>query len=60
MKALVCSIVLCVLLAGAAMAADAPGKVTLDAKAMAIKDATDQVSKLAGVSIVLDPAANGP
>lgn len=59
MKALVCAIVLCFVLTGIVVAADAPNKVTLDAKAMTVKDATDQVAKLSGASIVLDPAAKG-
>lgn len=59
MKALVCALILCFVLAGAVAAADAPGKVTLDAKAMTIKDAADQVAKQAGVTVVLDPAAKG-
>jgi hypothetical protein len=58
MKALVCALVLCFVLAGV-VAADAPNKVTLDAKAMTVKDATEQVAKQAGVSIVLDPKAKG-
>jgi len=59
MKAFLCAIILCFLLTGVVMAADAPNKISLDAKALAIKDATAQVSKLAGVSIVLDPKATG-
>ncbi len=58
MKALVCAIVLCFVLACVAVA-DTPNKVTLDAKAMTLKDAADTVSKQAGVSIVLDPKATG-
>lgn len=59
MKALVCAIVLCFVLTGVAAAADAPGKISLDAKALTIKDATDQVAKASGTAIVLDPKAKG-
>lgn len=58
MKALVCAIVLCLALTCVAVA-DTPNKVTLDAKAMTLKDVADNVSKQAGVSIVLDPKATG-
>ena len=58
MKALVCAIVCCLVLAGVA-AADAPNKVSLDAKSMAIKDATDEIARQSGVAIVLDPKAKG-
>lgn len=59
MKALLCAIILCLVLAGAVMAADAAAKITLDAKAMPIKDAADLVAKQAGASIILDPKAKG-
>jgi hypothetical protein len=54
------TIIVCVLVVaiGAAWAADA-GKVTLDAKNMAIKDAVADLAKQAQVSIVLDPKATG-
>ena len=58
MKTLVCAIILCFLLTGIAVA-QAPAKVTLEAKAMAIKDATDEVARQAGAAIVLDPKAKG-
>ena len=58
MKALVCAIVLCFVLTGVVVA-DAPNKVTLDAKAMTIKDATDEAARQSGASIVLDPKAKG-
>jgi len=58
MKACLVAICLCFVLCGIAVA-DAPAKVTLDAKAMAIKDAADSISKQAGVPIVLDPKATG-
>jgi len=58
MKALVCAIVLCFVLTSVVVA-NAPNKVTLDAKAMTIKDATDEVARQSGASIVLDPKAKG-
>lgn len=58
MRTLICAIVLCFVLTGVGLA-DAPNKVTLDAKSMAVKDATDAVAKQAGVAIVLDPKATG-
>lgn len=60
MKAIAAALVLvfCFALAGVA-ATDAPGKVTLKADAMAIKDAADEIAKQAGVPIVVDPSAKG-
>lgn len=58
MKVCMCAIILCFLLTGIAVA-QAPAKVTLDAKAMAIKDATDEIARQSGTAIVLDPKAKG-
>jgi len=60
MKAIAAALVLafCFVHAGSA-AVDAPGKVTLKADAMAVKDAADEIAKQAGVPIVVDPNAKG-
>jgi len=59
MKAVVCAVILCLLVVSSALAADAPKKVTLDVKSMAIKDVVTEISKQAGVAVVLDPKAQG-
>jgi hypothetical protein len=58
MKVCMCAIILCFLLTGIAVA-QGPAKVTLDAKAMTIKDATDEIAKQSQTAIVLDPKAKG-
>jgi len=58
MRVVVCAIILCFLATSAALAADAP-KINLSANALTLKDATDEVAKQAGISIVLDPKAKG-
>lgn len=58
MRVVVFAIILCYVVAGAVAAADPP-KVSLDVKAMSLKDVTDQVAKQASIPIVLDPNAKG-
>jgi hypothetical protein len=58
MKALIYAILICAVLAGMA-AADTPGKLTLDAKAMTLKDAAAEISRQSGAAIVVDPKATG-
>ena len=54
------TIIVCVLVVAAGVAwAEGPGKVSLDVKDMAIKDAMADLAKQAQVSIVLDPKAQG-
>lgn len=57
MKALIYAILVCALLTGIATADTA--KLTLDAKAMPVKDAAAEISRQAGVAIVVDPKAGG-
>lgn len=58
MRVVVCSIIICFLLASVAFAADAP-KINLNVNAQSLKDTTDEIAKQAGVAIVLDPKAKG-
>ena len=58
MKALVYTMVVWAALIGGVMA-DTPGKLTLDAKAMTVKDAAADISRQLGVEIVVDPKATG-
>ncbi len=58
MRVAVLAIIACFLAASAAAAADGP-RITLNADALALKDATEEVAKQAGISIVLDPNAKG-
>lgn len=58
MRVVVFAIIACLLATSAVLAADTP-KVNLSADALSLKDATDEISKQAGVSIVLDPKAKG-
>ena len=58
MRVVVIAIMLCFLATSVVLAADVP-KINLNASSMTLKDATDSVSKQAGVSIVLDPKAKG-
>lgn len=58
MKTLIYATVVCAVLTGIALA-DTPGKLTLDAKAMTIKDAAAEISRQSGAAIVVDPKATG-
>jgi len=58
MRVVVFAIILCCLATSLSFAADPP-KINLAANAMTLKDATDEIAKQAGISIVLDPKAKG-
>ncbi len=52
-------VVVITLVAGLAVSAAEPGKVSLNLRDSTLKQATDEISRQAGVSIVVDPKAQG-